>query len=65
MTMHRIILDTLWTMASEVLCLPKNAVNLATKTLRSSPALLQFGPGTGEVVAPGRRPPVLVRTVGK
>lgn len=28
---------------------------------RSSPALLQFGPGTGEMVAPGRGPPVLVR----
>lgn len=24
MTMHRIILDTLWTIASEVLCFPRN-----------------------------------------
>lgn len=33
MTMHRIILDTLWTIASEALCLlPKNTVNLSTTT---------------------------------
>lgn len=28
MTMHRIILDTLWTIASEALCLSTNAVSL-------------------------------------
>lgn len=33
MTMHRIILDTLWTIASEVLCLPRNTASLSTISL--------------------------------
>lgn len=32
MTMHRIILDTLWTIASEALCLPTNTVSLPAAT---------------------------------
>ena len=32
---------------------------------RNSPALLQSGPGAGEVVVPGRGPALVVKTVGE
>lgn len=32
MTMHRIILDTLWTIASEALHLPRNTMSLPATT---------------------------------
>lgn len=45
MTMHRIILDTLWTIASEALCLlPKNKVYLSTTTqAKTKMVIVGFG----------------------